>query len=84
MPKNKMLLFRPDDVLVVTTDGLNEAYNQYGEMFGYERLLLLVEKLASRPAAEIAHGLIERIKQFTGNLVQHDDQTIVVVKGIAA
>ena len=77
---NQTLVFRPGDVLIVGTDGFNEARNQHDEMFGYDRLMRLIESLASRTANEIADGLYTAVAKFEQNTLQDDDQTLFVLK----
>ena len=81
---NHLLPFHEGDVLLVGTDGLNESFNTQGEMFGYERLLKTVETLAPLPAHELGCELLKAIEQFTQGYQQSDDQTFIVLKGIAA
>ena len=83
-PENQRLDFQPGDVLVVGTDGLNEAHNEQDEMFGFDRLLSFVNSLANEPAKEIAHGLYHAVEQFSAGHPQYDDQTLMVLKGVAA
>jgi sigma-B regulation protein RsbU (phosphoserine phosphatase) len=80
---NHVLPFRTDDVLVAATDGLNESFNADGEMFGYERLLKTVETLAHLPSSQIGSELLRTINQFTRGYVQSDDQTFIILKGVA-
>ncbi len=75
--------FGPNDLLVVATDGLNEAINPAGEMFGYSRLLQQVELLAGGTAQQVADELFSVIHQFSAGHPQSDDQTVMVVKGVA-
>jgi len=79
--QNHMLPFRPRDVLVVGTDGLNESFNAAGEMFGYSRLLTTVKTLSHLPAKHIEEGLLRAISSFTQGYPQSDDQTAVILKG---
>jgi serine phosphatase RsbU (regulator of sigma subunit) len=51
-------------------------------MFGYERLLTLVESLAALPAKEIAEKLFQQVQEFSGNRPQDDDQTLIVLKRV--
>ena len=81
---NETLSLSPHDVLVVATDGFNEAQRDDGEMFGIERLSQLIESLAGGSAQHIALGLYAGIEAFAGGRAQDDDQTIMVVKGVAA
>jgi sigma-B regulation protein RsbU (phosphoserine phosphatase) len=70
-------------VLVVATDGFSEARNPADEMFGYERLLDLVDQVADRSAYAIANVLFEAVDRFGVGRPQDDDQTLVVIKGAA-
>jgi sigma-B regulation protein RsbU (phosphoserine phosphatase) len=78
---NKKLKIYGGDVLVVASDGLNEARNGQNEMFGYNRLLRLIEDLAPKPAREISAGLFKAVDEFSSGHSQDDDQTVVVLKG---
>ena len=80
--ENQALELRPGDVLVGATDGFSEASNQEGEMFGYERLLALVEGLAQESAQDIASGMFDAIAIFSSGHQQDDDQTLFVIKGV--
>ncbi|MCB0168963.1 MAG: PP2C family protein-serine/threonine phosphatase [Anaerolineae bacterium] len=75
--------FGPDDLLVVATDGFSEARNLEGEMFGYSRLIKQVELLADHSAQFIVDELFSLIRQFSAGQVQDDDQTLLVIKGVA-
>ncbi len=78
---NKKLKIRGGDVLVVASDGLNEARNGQNELFGYTRLLRLVEELAHKPARDISTELFRAVDEFSAGHSQDDDQTVVVLKG---
>jgi sigma-B regulation protein RsbU (phosphoserine phosphatase) len=78
--RDQHLWLDPGDVLVVGSDGLSDARNQNNELFGYVRLLDLVESLTDKPARDIADGLLEKITGFAEGAPQEDDQTIVVIK----
>jgi sigma-B regulation protein RsbU (phosphoserine phosphatase) len=71
---------RPDDVLLLYTDGLTEAASPDGEEFGVERLRSLVVKYARRNSAEIVRKIFKKVQEFTGLTTPADDQTVVVVK----
>ncbi len=75
-------LFEPGDLLVVCTDGFNEAQNSSGDLFGLDNLLQLVDDLAEQPATEIGLGLVTAVANFAHNQPQADDQTLVVCKGV--
>jgi sigma-B regulation protein RsbU (phosphoserine phosphatase) len=67
------------DKVVFYTDGIVEAMNAQEEMFGFERLLEVVQKSRSSAATDILNEIIESVKDFTGSAPQHDDLTAIVV-----
>jgi sigma-B regulation protein RsbU (phosphoserine phosphatase) len=81
---NQTLPFHPGDVLVVGTDGFNDARNREGEAFGYARLMRQIEALTDRSAAEIATALYQALSIYGEDQPQDDDQTLIVIKGVPA
>ena len=86
LPKNtatdRVLPFGAGDLLVIASDGLNEARNQAGEMFDYERLIELVDQVAAQPAEQILETLYREVRTFSQRDEQEDDQTVFVIKGV--
>lgn len=80
--ENHALPFRPGDLLVVATDGFSEARDQTGDMFGYDRLLRLIEAVADRSAQKISEQIYDSVRDFAYGQPQDDDQTIVVIKRV--
>ena len=70
----------PGSVIVVGTDGIREAQNNKGEMFGSDLLRESIRKRAAESAETIQNGIIEDLKIFQGEAPQEDDITLVVVK----
>ena len=75
-------VFRLDkgDILVVYSDGLTDAENPQGEMFGEERLLKLIRQEAPSGSQAIEQRLLKAIEAFTQGLPQTDDITFVVIE----
>lgn len=69
-----------NDVVVFYTDGIVEAINAQGEMYGFERLLAVVEGGKSLSAADLLATILADISHFVGVAEQHDDLTLVVVR----
>ena len=67
-------------ILVIGTDGIWEARNQIGEMFGRERLKDLIRKNAADSSDGISASIIDAIKTFQGSARQEDDITLLVIK----
>ncbi len=82
LSENQTTPFGPDDLLIVATDGFNEARNAAGDLFGYERLLALTEQTAARRADEIAGQFYAAVAEFSAGHSQDDDQTLIILKGM--
>jgi sigma-B regulation protein RsbU (phosphoserine phosphatase) len=82
--RNQSVRMRPGDLLVVATDGFSDARNAHDEMFDIERLIELIDQLATQPACAIADAMFETVDRFGGGRNQDDDQTLVVIKGAAS
>ncbi|MDH3743558.1 MAG: SpoIIE family protein phosphatase [Acidobacteriota bacterium] len=73
-------LLEPGDTLVLASDGIEESLDSAGEEFGRVRLETLLEKLAGRPAQEIADALLRAVRRYSGAAEISDDRTVVVLK----
>jgi len=74
------LAFGPDDVLILHTDGITEAENDKGEMYGLDRLSQSAEENRENSAKGIAEAVINDVKSHIGNYKVFDDITLVVLK----
>jgi serine phosphatase RsbU (regulator of sigma subunit) len=70
---------RPNDHLVLFTDGVVEALNTSGEEFGQERLCALLREKAHATAPELLSCLREAVISFSANAPQHDDITLMIL-----
>jgi sigma-B regulation protein RsbU (phosphoserine phosphatase) len=68
------------DVLLFYTDGLTEACNSDGEMFGTAGVDRHLNAVMHLPADEIIDSFYARIHAFTGSQNLQDDISLVVVK----
>jgi sigma-B regulation protein RsbU (phosphoserine phosphatase) len=72
--------FDPGDCLLLYTDGLFEAGNADGEMFGVARLRQSVGRDFSAPGGEMIDRLIAEIRSFTGRSEFEDDICAIAVE----
>lgn len=70
----------PGDLLFFYTDGLVEAENERGEMFGAERLQALLESERSASIDTLLHLVEERIAAFRGSAEPFDDATLMALR----
>ncbi len=71
----------PDgQIIVIGTDGIWEARNPQGNMFGKEALREIIREHADRSAEDISLAVTETLTAFRKTRSQEDDITLVVVK----
>jgi len=68
------------DVVVLYTDGITEAENIDGELYGLERLCAIIRQHWQQTAYEIQQAVIEDVRQFIGKQKVFDDITLLVLK----
>ncbi len=71
---------RSGDLLVFYTDGVTEPENEYGEMFGEERLIELLMRHGSRDEDEIIRLVLDGVKQWTASEELQDDMTLLLAR----
>jgi len=69
----------PGDKVVLYTDGIVEAMNDKEEMFGFDRLLEVVQEARSMTAESLLKNILHTVNEFAGGVAQHDDLTIIVL-----
>ena len=72
----------PGDLLLVYSDGINEARNAEGECFGNERVAALAAGHARDGAAAMGRELLDAVQRFIGESRPDDDQTLLVLRRV--
>ncbi len=72
--------FHSGDLLVVFSDGIGETVDEQGEPFGDERALEVVKANAHLSAGGLMEKILDAVRTYSGNSLQSDDRTLVVVK----
>jgi len=70
----------PGDLLACYTDGITEPENEYGEMFGDERLIALIEKNVDCEEEKIASIVMDAVRQWTSSPDLFDDMTLMLAR----
>ena len=67
--------------VLLYTDGLTEARNRQGDLFGQERLIewLRQSPLSRRTAEELKENLVAELTKFQANTSLKDDQTFLIM-----
>jgi len=67
-------------VVAIGTDGIWEARNREGKMFGKDRFKDIIRQNAKAGAGEILESVFDELNQFTFGQRSEDDSTLVVIK----
>ncbi|HXV30055.1 MAG TPA: SpoIIE family protein phosphatase, partial [Sinorhizobium sp.] len=74
------IAFGHGDMIILHTDGVTEAENRNGELFGIERLCESARRHYGRNAEEVKSGIIDDLMTHIGTQKIHDDITLVVMR----
>jgi len=69
-----------DDILVAYTDGITEAANRSGDLWGPERLEQLLRSCTGMTSGEIVERILAEVSDFAHGEPQRDDVTLVVMR----
>jgi sigma-B regulation protein RsbU (phosphoserine phosphatase) len=61
------------------TDGVTEAMNIQGELFGTERLEAVIKQNSNASSEELVEHIIREVQEFTSGAPQSDDITLLIL-----
>jgi len=70
---------QPGDAFVFVSDGITDAENAQGDMYGSERLESMLCSHRHLPAGEIAEAIFADVARFQAGQPRFDDETILVL-----
>jgi phosphoserine phosphatase RsbU/P len=79
----KQVVLEPGDKICFYTDGLIEARDEIGELFGVQRLNQCLQTFHSLPAQEMLQAIMNTQQQFSGTAALTDDLTLFVMDVLA-
>ena len=72
------------NVILLGTDGIWEARNRQGSMFGKDPIFEIIRSHASKSAKEILDEILDELEEFQQGFKTEDDITLVVIKNSEA
>jgi sigma-B regulation protein RsbU (phosphoserine phosphatase) len=78
--KCKEVAINRGDRLLIYSDGIREAMNEYKEEFGDEKLKQIVQRNGNVSAKVLIKKIITVVNAHFGNMPQNDDMTLVILK----
>ena len=79
----RTIAFALDDLLLLYTDGLTEAFSPQDELYGEQRLQAVLQNLEPSATRTVLNALEASVNQFMGGLSSADDLTMLALKRIA-
>jgi sigma-B regulation protein RsbU (phosphoserine phosphatase) len=74
------LQLQVDDMILMYTDGLADAFNFQHESFGRERIIQAALDSAQMPAEQAAKNILWLMRKFAGLTTRTDDTALIVLK----
>ena len=71
------------DLIIFYTDGVTEAVNPSGEMYGEERLQEKIKSISDKESSQILRDVYDDVKTFSAECGFSDDFTMVAMKRLA-
>jgi sigma-B regulation protein RsbU (phosphoserine phosphatase) len=68
------------DMFVFFSDGILDARNRKGELFGRGRLEKIVSEFAGQPAASVVDAIFKAVAEHSAGVETFDDQTVVAIR----
>ena len=70
----------PGDLVVFYTDGVTEAFDAAGNLYGEAKLLEELLGKSDQTAAAVANGVLQSVRAHAGEFPQSDDITLLALK----
>ena len=77
---SREISFSKGDIFVLYTDGVTEAMNARGELYGEERLVEAVRSFKNLTSKEMLDAIGKEVRTFEPKAKQHDDITLIAIK----
>ncbi len=75
------ITYKDNFLMANFTDGITEARNENKEEYGQKRLEDVMKEINKQNTNVIVNSIIESVDQFAKDTSQHDDITLLIIKG---
>jgi len=79
-PPGPAVAMKPGDLLILTTDGIVEAMDQGGQLFGVERLKSIIRQTHTAPLREFVRNIGRQVELYYIGDSPPDDLTVVALR----
>jgi len=78
--REETIVLKPGDTVILYTDGITEAFNSQGELFGMDRLCGIFRERQPTSAHDASTIVFDAVNEFAGDEPQSDDQACLVFR----
>lgn len=78
--EQKTVQLRSGDKIIFYTDGITEARNEEGELFGIKKLKEIIIRRKDANPLQLNTSIFRAVKRFIGRKSQEDDMTLVTIE----
>ena len=71
---------KPESFLIICSDGITEAMNYRGDMFGREGIIKFTQQHTNLPANKFGDRFLKKVFRFSQDGTYHDDITLQIFK----
>jgi len=79
-PESKKIKLLPDDVVILTTDGIIEQMNDLKELYGMDRFSKIINENLDESLDTLREKIVIDLEEFRGMEPQHDDTTFIIFR----
>ncbi len=78
--EQKTVQLRSGDKIIFYTDGITEARNEEGELFGVKRLKEIITRRKDVKPLQLNTSIFRAVRRFIGRKIQEDDMTLITIE----
>lgn len=78
--EQKTVQLRSGDKIIFYTDGITEARNEEGELFGIKRLKEIIIRRKDAKPLQLNTSIFREVRKFIGRKIQKDDMTLITIE----
>lgn len=78
--EEKLFQLHAGDLVLLYTDGIIEAQNDEGELFGVDRLCMILNGMSQESPDRIMEKVLAEVTQFAGSKPLEDDISMIIMK----
>ncbi len=82
IPTSDSISMNPGDMFAVISDGIYEAKNRKGQMFGTEKVIEVISHECQSTPTQILNSLKTAVVDFSEGLPAADDRTAIIIKSV--